>query len=427
MSEEEKVDAIIVGGGVAGLACAYKLATEGKEVVVIERGSSCGDKNLTGGRIYTYSLLNLLGEELMAEAPLERPIVKEQIAMTHAKGAMTIDYTDYGFTEGVPQSYSILHAVFDPWLAEKAEEAGAMIAPGILVEELIERDGKIVGVKMGDEEMFSDIVIAADGVNSFLAQQAGLRSDLNDHEVAVGVKEVIELPEETITDRFGLQAGEGAARLFLGVSEGMGGGGFLYTNKSSISLGLVVSPKDLGKHNKRLHEVMQDFKMHPAVYPLIAGGTTTEYGAHLVGEAGYHGLPKQLYREGLVLIGDAAGLCINMGSTIRGMDLAIASGVAAAEAILGAKSPSEIGPAYTAKLNEAVLPTMKVYAGYPVMMELPRLFTEYPLMANEMMHFLFAVDGSVPAKMPKAMLDIVKKNVGIGAILSDGWKGFKAL
>lgn len=427
MSGEEKVDVLVIGGGMAGLSCAYLLAKAGKEVVVVERGESCGGKTLTGGRIYTYSLEKLLGKELFSQAPLERPIVKEQIAMTHSQGALTIDYTDYDFKEDVPQSYSVLQAVFNPWLAEQAEEAGAVIAGGILVENLIEKDGRIIGVKMGDEEMLADLVVAADGINSFIAQKAGLRGDLIGAEIAVGVKELIELPEGIINARFGLSKGEGAARLFLGVTEGIGGGGFLYTNKNSISLGLAIAPEKLGEQKKPLPDIMQDFKMHPSIYPLIEGGETVEYGAHLVSEAGYNGVPKKLYREGLLVVGDAGGLCINMGTSIRGMDLAIASAIAAANAYLEAQNATEVGNIYTKKLSETILPTMKIYRKYPVMMEIPRLFKEYPLMANDIMHFLFTVDGKIPKKMLKSIQKVVKQDVGLKNLLSDGWKGLRAL
>ena len=425
MSDEEKVDALIVGGGMAGLACAYLLSKAGKEVVVVERGEAAGAKALTGGRIYSYSLKKLLGAELFAEAPLERPIVKEQICITHPRGALTIDYMDQSFTENIPQSYSVLPSVFNPWLAEKVEENDAIIASGILVDGLIEKDGCIVGVRMGEEEMLADVVIAADGVNSFIAQQAGLREDLKGQEVAVGVKEIIELPEDVINSRFGVLNGEGAARLFLGVVPA--GGGFLYTNKTSISLGLVAAPHALAEQDKPLTEMMQDLKMHPAVYPLIEGGTTVEYGAHLVAEGGYHALPKKLYREGMLVIGDAAGFCINIGTSIRGMDLAVASGIAAAEACLESENLAHAGEAYQRKLSEVILPTMKLYAGYPALMAMPRMYKEYPELAHHMMQAMFTVDGSVPEKLPKTMLNIVKHDIGFSNLLSDGWKGFKSV
>lgn len=439
MSDEEKSDVIVVGAGMSGLACAYALAKEGKEVLLIERGESVGGKNLTGGRMYTHALRDLLGPEVLAEAPLERAIVKEQITMVSENSGMTMDYTDYSFAEGdIPQSYSVCRSVFDEWFAGIAEEAGVMIYPGFHVLDVIEDNGKVTGVKVGMwdaetatyseyDEFYADVVVAADGVNSFIAQKAGLRDDINVHQVGVGVKEIIELPEDVLSARFGLRNNEGAVRLIIGASNGVSGGGFLYTNKSSVSLGMVLNPEDLGTQKKRIHELMQELKMHPTVYPLIEGGTTVEYGAHLVPEAGYNGIPKRLHKDGLVVVGDAAGFVINMLYTIRGMDLAVMSGVAAARAICEAKSTKEVGTLYMKNLEEKVLPTMKVYAGFPGILEISRTVKEYPQMANEMFRFMFAVDGSIPEKLPKGMLKIVKNNVSFGDLLSDGWKGFRSV
>jgi len=224
MSEEEKFDAIIVGAGPAGAACAYLLAKEGKNVLMIERGVSAGSKNVTGGRLYTYAL-ELVEPGLHAEAPLQRKVVREQIMMLGEQSAITVDYLDYSFKgKELPQSYTVLRAPFDEWFAGKAEEQGAMVASGIRVDDLIIQDGKVVGVKAGEDEMYADIVIAADGVNSFMAQKAGLREDLTAHEVGVGVKEIIELPAEVIQQRFNLAPDEGAARLVLGCTEGTTGG-----------------------------------------------------------------------------------------------------------------------------------------------------------------------------------------------------------
>ncbi|HML35067.1 FAD-dependent oxidoreductase [Sporomusa sphaeroides] len=427
MSDDEKFDAIIIGAGPAGTACAYVLAKNGKSVLLVERGVSAGSKNVTGGRLYTYAL-ELVEPGLYRHAPLERIVVREQIMMLGENSATTIDYVNYDFGQNVPQSYSVLRAPFDEWFAAQAEARGAMLAPGVLVDELIEADGKIVGIKAGEDEIYATVVVAADGVNSFIAQKAGLRRDIDAHTVGVGVKEVIELPANVIEDRFQVTGGEGAARVLIGCSDNVLGGGFLYTNKESISLGLVLNPADLAGQGKQIHEIMQELKMHPAIYPLIKDGTTVEYGAHLVPEVGYHAMPEKLYRDGLLLVGDAAGMVVNTGTIIRGIDLAIVSGVAAAQAILKNENSSNVGPAYRKELETLeLLATMKLYAKFHELMSNRRMVATYPAMANDMLQVLFAVDGRLPERMDKAMLKVLKKHVTFGQLLADGWKGFKAV
>lgn len=427
MSEEEKFDAIVVGAGPAGSACAYLLAKAGKNVLIIERGASAGSKNVTGGRVYTYAL-ELVEPGLHAEAPLERQVVREQIMMISKESALTVDYMDTRFNSEIPQSYTILRAPFDEWFAGKAEEQGAMLATGIKVDDLIIENEKVVGVKCGEDEMYADVVIAADGINTFLGQKAGLFVDINPYIVGVGVKEIIELPSDIIENRFNLGENEGAARTIVGCTQGIQGGGFLYTNKNTISLGVVFNPESAANNKKRIHEIMQDFKMHPAINRLIEGGTTLEYGAHLVPEKGWRSVPRKLYRDGMLVVGDAAGFCINTGTIIRGIDLAIVSGVAAAKAIIEAQNPDKAGRGYMAQLDKLkLIPTMKLYAGWPDLLENPRMITTYPAMVNEMLKFMFTVDGDVPEKITKAMKNITKRHVSFIELLADGWKGMKAI
>lgn len=428
MTQDTAADVIIIGGGIAGLSAAYMLAKEGKSVILMERGETCGSKNMTGGRIYIHSLKQLLGTSAVAQAPLERLIVKERMSIMSTTGTTMVEYTDVHATEEDFQSYSILRSVFDAWLADKIEELGGMILTGVQVEQLVEQDGRIAGVQISGEEILADTVIAADGIHSFIAQQAGLKNDLDTDSVGLGVKEIIQLSEEKINERFSLRQGEGTAHLFLGVTQGLSGGGFIYTNRSSISLGIVVDPQELAGQEKTIYELLQEFKTRDAVFPLIQQGKTVEYSAHLVNEAGLMSVPRTLCREGLLVIGDAAGFVINMGTTIRGMDLAVWSGINAAKAILTASSAREINEMYMKYTNETIIPVMERYKRYPKLLKNPRLFKEYPTAANDMMHAVFSVDSSmVPAESIKEAWKIAKKSIGIKHLALDSWEVLRSL
>lgn len=430
MSDTEKFDAIIIGAGPAGSACAYTLAKEGKEVLVIERADSPGAKNVTGGRLYTYAL-EMVEEGLTQEAALERRVTHEQIMLLDGDRSINIDYHNPAFNEAgrVPHAYSILRARFDEWFASKAEETGAMVACGIKVDELLVKDGKIAGVIAGEDEMYADVVIAADGVNSLMGQKAGLIKDISAASAGIGVKETIELPAEIIQARFNLNNEEGAARMILGCTEGIHGGGFLYTNQDSISLGCVFMPEEVARHGQSVHQIFQNFKMHPSIYPLLEGGETVEYAAHLVSEDGFRGIPGKLYRDGFLMIGDAAGFVINTGSSIRGIDLAILSGIAAARAVIDSQDPVRVGPAYMQELNNiGLIPAMKAVDGYKDLLEIPRIYTSYPGLAADVFTRLFTVDGQVPRSLRKEIKGLLKQNqLSLWQLLKDGLRGYRSI
>ena len=424
---EEKIDVIVVGAGPAGSACAYTLAKQGKSVLLLERGNSAGAKNVSGGRLYTYAL-ELLEPGMYKRAPLHRKIVREQIMLLNERGATTVDYFNPAFGEEVPQSYSVVRAQLDEWFAGEVEGLGAMVASGILVDGLIEENGKIVGIRTGDEEMRADVVVAADGVNSLLGQKAGLFPEVSSHAVGIGLKETIELPDNLINARFGVSGEEGAARVAIGCTEGISGGAFLYTNKGSISIGIVFNPEQAAKQERHIQDIFQDFKMHPAIQPLLEGGTTVEYGAHMVPEIGYNGIPKRLHREGFLVVGDAAQFGINTGLIIRGMDLAIVSGLAAARAILKSSNAAETGPLYMKQLEELLLiANQRAYQNFHNIFAISRIFGGYPKLANDAMQFMFTVDGKVPKPMVKGLMEVVKKYASFGQLMADGWKAYRSL
>jgi len=430
MSEGERFDAIIIGAGPAGAACAYTLAKAGKEVLVIERGDTPGSKNVTGGRLYAYAL-EMLDEGLWEEAALERKVTHEQIMLLGGERSITVDFHDPSFNqEGkTPLSYTVLRAPFDEWLAGKAEDMGAMIACGIRVDQLIIQNGRVTGVVAGEDEMFADVVVAADGVNSIMAQKAGLMKEIDVHTVGVGVKEIIELPALKIEERFNLKPGEGAARMILGCTEGIHGGGFLYTNKESISLGCVFMPHEVAQHRKSIHAILQELKMHPAIYPLIEGGQTVEYSGHLVGEAGYRGIPSRIYRDGFLMVGDAAGFVINTGYSVRGIDLAIISGIAAARAIIRGVDPAQVGPQYMKELEQIkLLPTMKAVDGYFDVLQTKWLYDKMPHLATGVMRTLFTVGGQVPGRVIKDVTGQMKASgISFWELFKFGLKGVRSL
>lgn len=428
---EDVFDAIIVGAGLSGCVAALVLAREGANVLVIERGNHAGAKNVTGGRLYAHSLERII-PDFATQAPVERRITHEKISFLTDDSAVTLDYHHARAAEPAQESYSVLRGKFDPWLMEQAEAAGAQFVPGIRVDKLIQRDGKVIGVEADGDILEANAVILAEGVNALLAEQLGMvQKQVSAKHVAVGVKELIELPRELLEARFSLTDNEGAAWLFAGTpSDGQMGGGFLYTNGDSLSLGIVVGLHHIASTGKSVPQMLEDFKQHPVVRPLIAGGKTLEYAAHVVPEAGINMQPK-LVGNGVLIAGDAAGMCMNLGFTIRGMDMAIASGEAAARAVLEAKTNndfSERGLSGYLKLLEE-LPVMKDLRHYrkvPAMLENPRMFTQYPQMVANIMADMFTVNGQPPQPMRKMIMRHCKE-IGYLNLLKDGIKGVTAL
>ncbi|HZJ84594.1 MAG TPA: FAD-dependent oxidoreductase [Syntrophomonadaceae bacterium] len=430
MGNENKFDAIIVGAGVAGSVTGYLLAEAGLEVLVVERGNFAGAKNMTGGRLYGNCLERIM-PGFTAEAPLERKVINEKISMLTPDSSVTMDYKSARLGQPSQDSYTVLRSDFDRWLADKAEEAGAIVATGILVDSLLVREGKVCGIVTGGEEMEAEVVVLADGVNSLLAEQIGMKKPVEPSQVAVGVKEVIEISEEIIQERFNVDQNEGVSWLFAGsVTDGCTGGGFLYTNKKSISLGLVLTLSELEKTDKTIPQMMEDFKKNPLLAPLIKDGKIVEYSAHLVPEAGYNMLPK-LFDDGVLIVGDAAGLVINTGYMVRGMDLAIASGEYAAKAIISAKEKKDFSAeklsVYKEMLEDSfVLKDMKLYEKVPAFMENPRIFNDYPEMLANLMADMFIMDGTPSQPLLKKVWKHAKE-VGIFNLVKDAWKGGRAL
>lgn len=424
-------DAIVVGSGCAGPVAAYELAKAGKSVLVIERGTFSGAKNVSGGRLYTHALAAVF-PDFRESAPLERRITRERVTFLASDAATTLDFTDELMSEPRYESYSVLRAQFDPWLAAQAEEAGAEYINGIAVEELLKQDGRVTGVRAGEDEITADVVLLCDGVNSLLVPQAVNAAPLQPDQLAVGIKEVIALPAQVISDRSLSADGGGMAWLFVGdATKGHVGGGFLYTNKETISIGLVATISDMFESRAPIYQMLEDFKNHPSVAPIIAGGKVVEHSGHMVAEGGYDSMPP-LAGEGVLLAGEAALMCVNAGYTVRGMDFAIAAGQIAGQSAAAALDAGDTSAAGLAGYRQAlmdsfVLQDLKTLRKFPHFMEsTPRLFEEYPKLARDAMRSLFLSDGTPMKPLRKSLLPLVKA-AGYRNLAKDLTKGVKAL
>ena len=418
----EKFEAIVVGGGLAGLAAAYTLAKDGVEVLVVERGDYSGSKNVTGGRLYLNPVRALL-PDLWSDAPLERFVGQETITVLDEAAAVSIRLSSERLRQEPHHSYTILRAKFDRWLAEKAAEAGAMLVTKQKVDDVRRENGKVCGVVSGEDEIQADVVLAADGIMSLVTEKAGLRESQNPREFALGIKEIIELPRQTIEDRFNLRDGEGAAQMFVGsVTRGMFGGGFLYTNLDSISLGVVVGISDLMRKREPVEapDLLDGFKAHPDIAALIKGGETVEYSAHVIGEGGFKSMPR-LFDDGILVAGDAAGLSLNTGLTVRGMEFAIASGVLAAKAIKRARDNKDFSKsslAYYQQLmqDSFVLKDMYTFRNAPQFLDNPRIFNVYPQFLTETMEKLMFIGAGPKQKMSSTVMAQVKGKLGLSSL-----------
>ncbi|HID62980.1 MAG TPA: FAD-dependent oxidoreductase [Anaerolineae bacterium] len=394
----DKMDVIIVGAGLAGLATAYSLADTGLDVLIVERGDFAGSKNVTGGRIYLNPVRDLF-PDLWEQAPLERHVTRERLTAMARESSTTIELRSERFNRRPYHSYTILRARFDRWFADQVAEKGAFLVSKNKVDDLIVEDGRVMGIVADGDKIYADVVVAADGILSLMAEKAGLRGKQHPKHFAVSMKEIIELPRQTIEDRFNLEDDQGLAQLFFGeLTQGMMGGGFLYTNLESISLGLVIGIEALMERDplQEVHLLMEAFKERPEIRVLLDGGEVVEYSAHVVTEGGIHAMPR-LFSAGILVVGDAAGLGLNMLTTIRGMEYALASGAMAAQAIQKAREKNDFSASALAYYEELlkdsfILKDMHTFRHALNTLENPRLINLYPQVACDLLEKVMWID-----------------------------------
>ena len=430
---DERFDVIVVGAGPAGTAAAYTIAKAGLKVALIERGEFPGAKNIFGGVLYRKQLEDLI-PEFWKEAPLERTIIEQRLWVLGEDNTFQVAFRDGRFQDP-PNCWTGLRVKFDQWFASKAEQAGAVPIYETVVTELLRDAHRVVGVRTDrvDGDLYANIVIIADGVNSLLGKSLMVHREWNPDQVSLAVKEVISLPKQTIQDRFNLEDNEGCTIELIGQMSKMAGLGFLYTNKDTLSLGVGVMVSDLQKKRVKPYEVLDSIKRHPMISRLIQGGEVKEYSGHLIPEGGFDSIPP-LAGDGWMICGDAAQM-VNAGHR-EGTNLAVTSGRLAGETAIAAHLRGDFSFGTLDDYNTAIRASfvhkdLKKYRGVHSLLgfgDSEKLFDKLPESLNEAIYQMLLVDGVSKKDKQKMAMRLLRDAAGGNLdLLRLGIKGWRAM
>ncbi|WP_225333843.1 FAD-dependent monooxygenase [Halomicrobium urmianum] len=358
----EHYEAVVVGCGPGGAAAAATLASNGVETLVLERGVDAGSKNVSGGLIYAEESAPYTIDGLFPgfrEAATERPTTENYIHNVAGDQVATFDISELHHHD-TEWADSVLRRKMDSWLAERVHEMTRETGGGLLTEVrvtgLLRDGGEIVGVETAElDPITADLIVAADGVNSELARDAGLMDWEEPEEWYQGVKAVVDMEPGAVNERFGIGDDEGVAHLFSGdLFDGVRGGGFLYTNRDSLSVGTVFHLDSIAAERAEPHELLDNLLTHPLLAQWLGDDyREREYSAKLVPDSKKVALESP-HDGRLLLVGDAAGQMQAQGPIIKGMNHAVTAGALAAEAFVDARSrgrPERAGALYEEKLH----------------------------------------------------------------------------
>ncbi len=432
---EEQFDVAVVGAGPAGSSAAAILAEKGVKTVVFERGEYPGAKNMSGGVLYGHDLARIVPDFAQRNCPIERNIVESQVWYLSAEGGYSVAFRDRAFEQTLKlNSFTVGRARFDRWLAQEAASRGALVVPATVVMDLLrDGDGRVTGVRCDrpDGDVRVKVVLLADGINSPLAAKTGFRPEAKPEQVALAVKEIVELPEEVIDERFHVEGASGVTIEVLGaVTKGMDGIGVIYTNKNSLSVAIGANLSDLMTHKVKPYEMLEEFKSHPRVAPYLKGGRPREYMAHWIAEAGYDAIPR-LCGDGYLIAGDS-GMLFNALHR-EGSNMAMTSGRFAAEAIVEAMERGDFTRrglgGYTARLEGSyVMADLRKYRGFNgFRLRHHELFTTLPEAAGDAARQMLTVDGTPKKLKQKAVRARILRDIPLFGLLRLLWAGWRSV
>lgn len=411
-------DVAVVGAGPAGSTAALAAARAGARTALLERGPYPGAKNVYGGVVYGRILDRIL-PEWTEEAPIQRWITRRSTMAVSPQGSVSLDVRGNAWAKPPFNGAAALRSEFDAWLADQAVQAGATLIPSTTAVGLIYENGRAAGVRTDrpDGDTAAKVVVACDGVNSFLAKEAGLFKEFTAANLTLGVKEVLGFDRQEIDRRFGLRGREGVDIEILGCTSGIPGGGFIYTNLDSIAVGVVLSLEGLKKTSLRPEQVLLKMKEHPSIAPLTMGGELLEYSAHMIPEGGLDAMPE-LAADGLLVAGDAAGMCLAAGLYLEGVNFAMAAGTAAGETAAEAAASGRVGREhlreYTRALGENfVLKDHRRFRKIPHLLMSDRMQDSYPGWAIDSAVEMFTVRNPDPKPGLRKIINGTRKKHGL--------------
>ena len=378
--ENERIDVgvLIVGAGPGGLACAIRIgqllddAPEIRErlgevpVVVLEKGKAPGSHLLSGAVVNPRSLRRLFkGRKRIEDMPFYGPVEHESVYFLTANRALRIPTPPTMQNDG---NHVASLARLGRWLAEQAEESGAMLLPETPAHKLLVDGGRARGVRTADKgrgrngeelgnfepgaDVVARVTVLAEGTQGHLTgvalERFGLQSE-NPQVWALAVKEVwkVAKPLDRVIHTMGWPLRPQAKyREF--------GGSFIYPmGDDMVTLGMVVG-LDYRDVELSVHDLLQELKTHTLVRGILEGGERVAWGAKTIPEGGFVSLPKQLHAPGLLICGDGAGM-VNVPA-LKGIHYAIESGSLAAEAAFAALRRGETPwrPGALAAYDEAI-------------------------------------------------------------------------